>query len=124
MIVKRVKIGIKSLEDVLEDTKYAMEKLELGEKVKPEKGLFFESIEGFRKALTPKRLELLRLIREKQPESMQALARLSKRDIKSVATDITILEDLGLIDMKRKKEGRRESKPTVNYNTINLEIAV
>ncbi|MBE7444022.1 MAG: MarR family transcriptional regulator [Planctomycetia bacterium] len=124
MIVKRVKIGIKSLEDVLEDTKEAMKKLERGEKVKPEKGLFFESIEGFRKALTLKRLELLRLIREKQPESMQALARLSKRDIKSVATDITILEDLGLIDMKRKKEGRRESKPTVNYNMINLEIAV
>ncbi|CAG1770542.1 hypothetical protein BAC3_01142 [uncultured bacterium] len=124
MRVKRVKIGIKSLEDVLEDTKETMKKLERGEKVKPEKGLYFESIEGFRKALTPKRLELIHLIREKQPESMQELARLSKRDIKSVATDIAILEGLGLIGMERKKEGRRESKPTVNYNTINLEIAV
>ncbi|NUO10379.1 MAG: MarR family transcriptional regulator [Candidatus Brocadia sp.] len=124
MRVKRVKIGIKSLEDVLENTKEAMKKLELGEKVKPEKGLYFESIEGFRKALTPKRLELLHLIREKHPKSMQELARLSKRDIKSVAVDITILEGLGLIDMKRKKEGRRESTPTVNYNIINLEIAV
>lgn len=124
MRVKRVKIGIKSLEDVLEDTKEAMKKLERGEKVKPEKGLYFESIEGFRKALTPKRLELLHLIREKQPESMQELARLSKRDIKSVATDISILEDLGLIGMKRKKDGRRESTPTVNYNKISLEIAV
>lgn len=124
MRVKRVKIGIKSLEDVLEDTKEAMKKLERGEKVKPEKGLYFESIEGFRKALTPKRLELLRLIREKQPESIQELARLAKRDIKSIATDIAILEGLGLIDMKRKKEGRRESRPTVNYNAINLEIVV
>ncbi len=124
MRVKRVKIGIKSFEDVLEDTKEAMKKLERGEKVKPEKGLYFESIEGFRKALTPKRLELLHLIREKQPGSLQELARLSKRDIKSVATDIAILKDLGLIDMKRKKEGRRESTPTVNYNKISLEIAV
>ncbi|HHT9112502.1 MAG TPA: hypothetical protein ACFYD0_04170 [Candidatus Wunengus sp. YC65] len=44
--------------------------------------------------------------------------------MKSVATDITLLEELGLIDMKRKKEGRRESIPVVNYNKINLEIAV
>ncbi|TVL99820.1 MAG: hypothetical protein CV087_16365 [Candidatus Brocadia sp. WS118] len=124
MRVKRVKIGIKSLEDVLEDTKEAMKKLERGEKVKPEKGLYFESIEGFRKALTPKRLELLHVIREKQPESIQELARLSKMDIKSVATDIDILEGLGLIGMKRKKEGRKESTPMVNYNKISLEIAV
>lgn len=124
MRVKRVKIGIKSLEDVLEDTKEAMEKLERGEKVKSKKGLYFESVEEFRKALTPKRLELLHLIREKQPGSLQELARLAKRDIKSVATDITILEGLGLIDIKRKKEGRRESRPTVNYNMITLEIAV
>lgn len=124
MRVKRVKIGIKNLEDVLEDAKEAMKKLELGEKVKPERGLYFESIEGFRKALTPRRLELLRLIREKQPESIQELSRLAKRNIKSVATDIDILEGLGLIGMKRKKEGRRESTPTVNYNKINLEIAV
>ena len=124
MRVKRVKIGIKSLENVLEDTKEVMKKLERGEKVKPEKGLYFESIEGFRKALTPKRLELLHLIREKQPGSIQELTRLSKRDIKSVATDITLLEELGLIDIKRKKEGRRESIPVVNYNKINLEIAV
>ena len=124
MRVKRVKIGIKSLEDVLEDAKEAMKKLELGEKVKPEKGLYFESIEGFRKALTPRRLELLRLIREKQPRSIQELSRLAKRDIKSVATDIALLEDLGLIGMKRKKVGRRESTPTVNYDKINLEIAV
>ena len=124
MRVKRVKIGIKSLEDVLEDAKEAMKKLELGEKVKPEKGLYFESIEGFRKALTPRRLELLRLIREKQPGSLQELSRLAKRNIKSVVTDITILEELGLIDIKRKKEGRKESTPTVNYDKINLEIAV
>jgi len=124
MRVKRVKIGIKSLENVLEDTKEVMKKLERGEKVKPEKGLYFESIEGFRKALTTKRLGLLHLIREKQPGSIQELTRLSKRNIKSVATDIALLEELGLIDMKRKKEGRRESVPVVNYNKINLEIAV
>jgi predicted transcriptional regulator len=124
MKIKRVKIGIRSAKDVLNDFVAAGEAIENGIEVKREKAIYFESIEGFRKALTPKRLELLHLVREKQPGSVQELSRLAKRDIKNVATDISLLEDLGLIDMKRKKEGRRESKPTVNYNKINLEIAV
>lgn len=124
MRVKRVKIGIKSLEDFLNDAKETMKKLERGEKVKAEKGLYFESIEGFRKALTPKRLELLHTIKERQPKSLQELSRLTNRDIKSIVTDIEILESLDLIDMKRKREGRRESTPTVKYNEIELRIAV
>ncbi|NUO10402.1 MAG: hypothetical protein HUU08_17385 [Candidatus Brocadia sp.] len=124
MRVKKVKIGIKSLQDVLNDTKEAMKKLERGEKVKSEKGLYFESIKGFRKAITPKRIELLHVIKEKQPKSLQELARLSGRDIKSIVTDISILEELGLVDMKRKRAGRKESMPIVDYNKINLEIAV
>lgn len=124
MRVKRVKIGIKSLEDFLEDAKDTMKKIEKGEKVKIEKGLYFESIEGFRKALTTKRLELLHIIKEKQPESLQELSRLANRDMKSIITDIKILENLDLIDMRRKKEGRRESTPTIDYERIDLQIAV
>ena len=124
MRVKKVKIGIKRLEDFLDDAKETMKKIERGEKVKTEKGLYFESIEGFRKALTNKRLELLRIIKEKHPKSLQELARMTKRDMKSIVTDIEILEEFDLIDMKRKKEGRRESIPTVKYDEIELKIAV
>src|SRR3972149_3818077 len=116
MRVKKVKIGIKRLEDFLGDAKETMKKTE--------RGLYFESIEGFRKALTTKRLELLRMIKGKHPKSLQELSRLSKRDMKSIVTDIEILEELDLIDMKRKKEGRRESIPTVKYDEIELKIAV
>ncbi|MEK6678477.1 MAG: hypothetical protein AABY39_03560, partial [Nitrospirota bacterium] len=105
MRVKRVKIGIKSVKEVLKDFVKTGEAIERGEKVKKEKGVYFESIEGFRKALTPKRLELLHLIKEKHPKSLQELARLADRDMKSIITDIEILEELDLIDMKRKKEG-------------------
>jgi len=124
MRVKKVKIGIKRLEDFLDDAKETMKKIARGEKVKTERGLYFESIEGFRKALTTKRLELLRMIKDKHPKSLQELSRLSKRDMKSIVTDIEILEELDLIDMKRKKQGRRESIPTVKYDEIELKIAV
>ncbi len=124
MRLKMVKIGIKSVKEVLEDFVKTGEAIERGEKVKKEKGVYFESIEGFRKALTPKRLELLHLIKEKHPKSLQELSRLANRDMKSIVTDIEILEGLDLIDMKRRKEGRRESEPKVNYDAIELLVAV
>ncbi len=124
MKVRKVKIGIKSVKEALDDFAGAAKAIERGEKVRPEKGVYFASIESFRKALTPKRLELLHLIKTKHPRSLQELARISRRNIKSIVTDVKMLESLDLIDMKRKKEGRRESVPTVDYDKIDLEIAV
>jgi len=124
MRVKKVKIGIKSVKDALADFVKAGEAIERGDKVKKEKGTYFESIEGFRKALTPKRLELLHLIKEKHPQSLQELARLANRDMKSIVTDVEILEELDLIDMRRKKEGRKESVPMVEYDAIEVLVAV
>jgi len=54
---------------------------------------------------TQKRIDLLHIVKEKRPKSIQEIARLTKRDIKSIVTDIGILEGLGLIDIKRKKAG-------------------
>ena len=124
MKVKKFKIGIKNVKDVLIDFVKAGESMERGEEVTRERAIYFESVKGFRKAITPKRMELLHLIREKHPKSIQALARIAKRDIKSIVTDIRILTELGLIDIKRKKDGRKESMPVVDYQKINLEIAV
>ncbi|OQZ02848.1 MAG: hypothetical protein B6D35_00415 [Candidatus Brocadia sp. UTAMX2] len=124
MKVKKFKIGIKGVKDVLDDFVKAGEAIERGEEVKKEKAIYFESVKGFRKAITPKRIELLHLIKEKHPKSIQELARIARRDIKSIVTDMSILAELGLIDIKRKKDGRKESMPVVDYNRINLEIAV
>ncbi|MFO0795030.1 MAG: hypothetical protein U0586_13345 [Candidatus Brocadiaceae bacterium] len=124
MKVKKFKIGIKSAKDVLDDFVKAGEAIERGEEVNKEKAIYFESVKGFRKAITPKRIELLHLIREKHPKSIQELARIARRDIKSIVTDMSILAELGLIAIQRKKDGRKESMPIVDYNRINLEIAV
>jgi predicted transcriptional regulator len=124
MKAKKINIGIKGVKEILEDFVKTGEAIERGKRVKREKGIYFESIEGFRKALTPKRLEMLHLIKEKRPESLQELARLAHRDIKSIVLDTEILEGLGLIDMKRKKTGRKQSIPVVDYDRIDLQIAV
>src|SRR3972149_3661636 len=121
MKIKKVKIGIKSVKEVLDDFVKTGEAIERGKKVKKQTGVYFTSLEAFRKVLTPKRLELLHIIKTQKPESINKLARTAKRDVKNVADDVKYLEQVGLVD---KKEGRRESILTVKYVEIELKIAV
>ena len=124
MKVKKIKIGIKSAKEILSDFAKTAEAIEKKEPVKKEKALYFESINGFRKALTPKRLELIHVIKESRPESINELARMVNRDIKSVATDIKILKDLDLVDTKKTAPDGKKSALVVEYGKIGLEIAV
>ena len=55
---------------------------------------------------------------------MGHLSRLAGRDLKNVAQDLKILENLGLVSIKKEKEGRREVSPSVDYDAIELMIAV
>ena len=121
MKVKKMRIGIKSIEEALAETKVTMKKLERGEKVKKETGVYFTSLEAFRKALTPKRLELLHIIKTKKPASINELARMAKRDIRNIADDVKYLEEIGLLE---KKESDHKTRPVISYDRIELQIAV
>ena len=81
MRVKRVRIGIKSTWEALQDFAKTCKAIERGEKVKKHVGVYFEDTEAFRKALTSKRLELLRLIRKHHPKTLFQLSRLADRDM-------------------------------------------
>mgnify|MGYP001585924748 CR=1 FL=1 len=77
MRVKNVIIGIKGIDEVLLDAKNVMKKLEKGDSVKKQAaGVYFENLEVMRKAITGERLRILRIIKEKHPASLYALAKL------------------------------------------------
>ncbi|HHT9132103.1 MAG TPA: HVO_A0114 family putative DNA-binding protein [Candidatus Tripitaka californicus] len=124
MRVKRIKMGIKSLKEMLQDFVKTGKAVERGEKVKKEVGVYFENAETFGKALTPKRLELLRLIRKHQPKTLHTLSRLAGRDTKNISQDLRLLENLGLVSIRKEKTGRKEVSPSVDYDAIELMIAV
>lgn len=121
MKVKKIKVGIKDIKTALDNFAAKAEAIERGEKVKKEAGIYFTSLEAFRKALTPKRLELLHIIKTRKPSSINELSRFAKRNIKNVAEDVKHLERIGFIVIE---EGKRKSMPVVKYDRINLEIAV
>lgn len=120
MKVKEISIGIKEVGSALDDFVAAGEALARGETVAEESGIYFTSMEAFRKALTPKRLELLHVIRTQKPSSINQLARLAGRNIKNVAEDVKFLAQVGLVETT----GERSLAPRVDYEEILLKIAV
>lgn len=124
MRIKRVKIGIRGLKSALTDFREAAKAIERGEKPKKSKGVYFENLDTFRRALTAKRLEMLHTIKESRPSSVYGLAKTLGRDIKNVTQDLEYLREIGLVEMKRTSEKRERIIPEVNYDKIDLEIAV
>ena len=126
MKVKNVVIGIKSIKEVLDNSKDVMERLERGEKVKKRKpGIYFESLDVMRKAITRERLKILKVIKEKHPASIYELAKLLNRNLKNVSDDVHYLAELGLIELEKgKSNGREKTTPIVGYDKILLEIPV
>ena len=128
MKVKNITVEVKPLKDVLKEAAEVMRDLREGKHViKPKKGLSFGSVDSFREFFTPRKVELLKVIRHKQPDSIYELAKLTKRDFKSVVTDIRILEKYGLIDTKKiqvKGKAGYKVKPIFDYDKLNVEIAM
>jgi len=92
--------------------------------LKKETGVYFTSVEAFRKVLTKRRMELLHAIRTENPSSIHELSRILKRDIKNVAMDVKYLTQVGFIEMRSSKTETRATAPSVNYEKIVFEISV
>ena len=89
-------------------------------------GVFFTSLEAVRTLLTDKRMELLHLIREHSPRSINQLASIAHRDFKNVHTDIMLLKSYGLVQLGRggKAGSASSSVLSVPYQAINIHAVV
>ena len=123
MALKTIRVRIKSIDAALDSAIDVMRALQAGKRVTTRHAEYFESLDAVRAVLTEKRLALLHLVRERAPESVAALARMAKRDFKSVYRDVQALRELGLIkvaDTRRGVSSRLRSAAT----EIVLRIAV
>lgn len=124
MKVRDIKISIKSDNDLFKEVKEVWEKLERGERVKKHEGISFESLDAMRKVLTEERLRILKTVKKEHPQSIYELAKMLHRDIKNTFDDVQFLAQVGLLELKKVKDGREKTMPRVNYDRILLEIAV
>jgi predicted transcriptional regulator len=124
MRIRKVKVGIKSLKTALNEFVETGKAIEEGKPVKKEKGVYFASVEAFRKAITPQRLELLKVIKTEKPSSVSQLSNIANRDLKNISEDIKFLEQVGLVEIKKSSGIEKEITPFVGYDKILVEIAV
>ena len=124
MKVKNIVIEVKSVEDTLKEVKEVMEKIKDGKLVKKKESISFNNIDIMRKVLTNKRLELIKAIKKYKPKSIYELAKIVKRDSKSVNMDLKTLSNLGMVDLKSKERGRENIVPSVDYEEIDVAIAI
>jgi predicted transcriptional regulator len=122
MKVRRLKIGIRDFDETLDEAAETVKAVAAGKRVKP-KGhrLLFTSPEALRRFLTPKKIELIRLIRKRHPNSINELAALAHRDFKRVYEDVMSLSEAGLLNLARDKG--RKATPRV-ADELRLEIVV
>jgi predicted transcriptional regulator len=124
MKIKKIAIGIKGLKESLDDFATAWKKIEAGQEIKKEAGLYFESIDTMRAILTNKRLLILKVIKDKEPNSIYALAKILGRDIKNINQDLKLLADAGLVMLEKVEKDKKRIIPHVDYSKILLEIPV
>ena len=122
MRVRNIRIGIKSVEESLNEFKDYWKKIENGEKVEKKEALYFESISALRNVLTTKRIELLKAIAKYKPKSIYELSKIVNRDLKNVNEDVKILSELGLLELEKSKTDKERIKPIIEYDRIMIEI--
>jgi len=98
-----IHIGVEDAERGLKRFVETWHKAESGTVDQAEIHLNFENLSMLVSVLTPRRLELLKVLRQQGLLSIRALSKQLGRDYKNVHTDVKVLADVGLI--QRSEEG-------------------
>jgi len=98
MSKKHIHVGVEDANHGLNRFVEAWHKAEQGDIANEEVHLNYEDLSMLLSVLSPKRIELLKALRQKGPMSVRSLAKESGRDYKNVHTDIATLEESGLIE--------------------------
>lgn len=82
--------------------------------------IWFPSTESFAKVLSAGNRQLLNLIAEKAPESLEELAALSGRKKSNLSRTLKTMSNYGLVRLEKGPRGR--IAPKVSYERIELEL--
>lgn len=82
--------------------------------------IWFPSTESFARVLSASNRDLLRVIAEKAPASLEELAQLTGRKKPNLSRTLKTMANYGLVDLKRGLRGR--IAPKVTHDRIELEL--
>lgn len=97
MTKKRIHIGTEAPDRGFERFVAVWQRAERGEQFESEVHLNFEDLAMLLAVITPRRLEILKTLRQQGATSIRALASILSRDYKNVHSDARALEEVGLL---------------------------
>jgi len=103
MTKRHIHIGVEDAEQGFRRAIEAWRKAESGELEQAEIHLNFADFAMLSSVMTPRRLELMKALRQHGPLSVRALSKQLGRDYKNVHVDVKTLEDVGLIQRNEDK---------------------
>jgi predicted transcriptional regulator len=118
---KHAKIIVKTIENSKREWKEALKGKKKG--LQKDDEIIFVSLEAIARVFSKGRMEILRTIIQKHPKSIYELAKILDRDFKNVHTDVKLLADIGLIDLKETGNNRNGLVPLAKFSGIDLDWA-
>ena len=113
-------VGIATLEEYKQRTRaIARGQLKPGPM---EPKIWFSSLESFAKVLSERNRELLRVIAETKPASLQELAEKTGRAKSNLSRTLKTMERYGLVEFERGK--RRTMAPRTPYTNVVLDLSL
>jgi predicted transcriptional regulator len=120
MAMTTLKVGIASLDQFKE---YTMAIVRSEYKRKPDDPkVWFSSIESFAKVLSERNRELLRVIAETKPQSLNELAKTTGRAKSNLSRTLKTMERYGLVHFEKGKG--RTRVPRTPYTDVVLDLSL
>lgn len=125
MKIKQIKVLIESEKDFFDRVGKLVKGVDKGIRKKlTDESLSVGSFNDLAKALTPKKRELLKVIKSRKPKSIYELAKMVNRSQENVFSEVKFLEELGLIETVKETNGRERIRPFITFDKLEVEIAV
>ena len=99
---QHIHVGMEDTDRGFERFVETWERAERGQIKEMEVHLNFEDLSMLLSILTPRRLEVLKTLRQQSLSSVRALSKNLGRDYKNVHTDVQALENVGLLERTRE----------------------
>ncbi len=83
----------------------------------------FEGVIALRSLLSNEKARIIHILKTKKPSSIYGLAKILKRDFKSVNDDIKLLKKFGFIELISEKTGKRARlKPVLAIDSLQINV--
>jgi len=88
-------------------------------------GINFKDVSALRQLLSNEKARILYVIQRKKPSSIYELAKILRRDFKSVRKDVELLKNFDMISFIKEGKGKRQRlRPVLNLDVLNIKIKI